>query len=224
MNIPKIIHRIWIGDSDTTEEIERYWSDWQLLHPTWELRDWDEQAIRTLPLRNQHVYNSITVESVVPHVPMAAERAVSVQRADVACYEILYQYGGVYVDCDMEPLLPLDPLIAVLDEGAFAGYEDDEHRHVSKGIIGTVAMSPVFDHAIDLVDRRYALMRDKPMNEVTGPGLMTQLLATHPGDIHVFERSVFYPHAYNDYSKPDPVDYLGSYTIHHWSSRPELDS
>jgi mannosyltransferase OCH1-like enzyme len=64
----------------------------------------------------------------------APGHAVGQFRSDVARYEILYRFGGVYADCDVEPLKPFDDLLGV---EAFAGWES-EGTFVGNTIIGGV--------------------------------------------------------------------------------------
>ncbi len=46
------------------------------------------------------------------------------QKADVARYEIVLKYGGIYMDIDFEPLKNIEPLLHGVD--AFVAYESAE--------------------------------------------------------------------------------------------------
>ena len=65
-------------------------------------------------LTNQQLYDDAEV--------YVSERYAGQLRSDLARYDILWRYGGVYVDCDLEALRPIDDL---LDVPGFAGWETD---------------------------------------------------------------------------------------------------
>ncbi|NJN57659.1 MAG: hypothetical protein HC879_09235 [Leptolyngbyaceae cyanobacterium SL_5_9] len=83
--IPKIIHRIWIGNSEMPPEFQKFWKTWKYFHPGWEFFDWDDSNIQNLSL-----------------YPLITQVKVPAAAADIARYELLYRYGGIYVDCDLE--------------------------------------------------------------------------------------------------------------------------
>lgn len=90
--VPKFIHRIWLG-SDVPAEFEPTWQRWGGLFPDYELRTWREGDLAEL--------------GMPPHFAAAATYA---ERSDIARLEILNRVGGIYVDCDAEPLRRFDHL------------------------------------------------------------------------------------------------------------------
>jgi mannosyltransferase OCH1-like enzyme len=92
MNIPKIIHIIWI--SPNTFPYEENLKNYKEKHPTWEIRFWTDENLPKL--KNQKIYNKLNIYTV---------------KADLLRLEILAKYGGVYVDADSVCIRPLDDLI-----------------------------------------------------------------------------------------------------------------
>jgi mannosyltransferase OCH1-like enzyme len=101
--IPKIIHQIWINfgvkkDNPIPEMYKQWNLSWQEIHPDWEYILWDDEKIENLIEKTEYInlYNLC----VYP-----------VQKTDIARIVILYHYGGLYVDMDMECLRPFDNYI-----------------------------------------------------------------------------------------------------------------
>src|ERR1044071_4358605 len=103
MPIPKLFHQIWIG-SDLPDEFAHYMEGWKQNHPDWEHVLWTDLDVSTLKLKNRDLYN---------HAEEIAPRNVGQFRADLLRYELLFQFGGVYVDADFESLRPIDSLCNV---------------------------------------------------------------------------------------------------------------
>ncbi len=83
--IPKIVHQIWIGPHPAPREWMQSWVDFCKRYG-WQYMVWDDARIDALKLTNVKEYNSSDSYQ---------------QKSDIARYEIMYRYGGLYVDCDM---------------------------------------------------------------------------------------------------------------------------
>lgn len=85
--IPKIIHQIWLGSEKIKEECETYSRNIQRLNPdyTWNL--WTEE-------------NS----------PWDLPKSTAIGRANWLRFRILQEYGGVYLDIDMEPIKSMEQM------------------------------------------------------------------------------------------------------------------
>lgn len=81
--IPKIIHQIWLGDGDVPIKYLSFIDSWKSHHPDWEYHLWTVDHL--IPLRNQRSYDQTTDV---------------VQKTNIVRYEVLYQYGGIYVELD----------------------------------------------------------------------------------------------------------------------------
>ncbi|HZQ64003.1 MAG TPA: glycosyltransferase, partial [Gaiellaceae bacterium] len=95
MPIPTVFHQIWLGPDPLPAEYAAYQQTWLEHHPGWTLRFWTEDNL-PLPLRR----------------PEAAERLrVPAERANILRLELLWRFGGVYLDTDFECLRSIEPLI-----------------------------------------------------------------------------------------------------------------
>lgn len=88
--IPKIIHQIWIGAAPPPKKLMNTWKQ-----STFDYILWDEEKISSLNLINQDKYDWFL------------DKKIYYGAADVARVEILYKYGGIYVDADYEKLKEL---------------------------------------------------------------------------------------------------------------------
>jgi mannosyltransferase OCH1-like enzyme len=86
--IPRIIHQIWLGPLTPPSKAL---DSWKKKHPNWEYRLWTEDNLPNL--KNQHAFD------VSDNYP---------QKADILRYELLEQFGGVYVDADVHCIKPVD--------------------------------------------------------------------------------------------------------------------
>lgn len=209
--IPKIIHQIWIGPRPipTTKIFRETWIN---LHPDWHYKLWTNEDLKTITLQNQDLFD---------HAQNWGEKA------DILRYEILYQFGGLYVDLDFECLKPFDILHQSYD--FYCGIEPLDiplnSVFANNAIIGCAPRHPTMKHCLD------TLKNDKNLSNVllrTGPihlskSLLSQL-SSSPGINIVFPVSYFYPLGWKQRNfNRNQIDQIiknspESFAIHHWAS------
>lgn len=118
--IPKRIHYIWIGENSMSKEDMGNIESWKRFCPDYEIIKWDE--------KNYDFHKN-------PYTREALERKRYMYATDYARKDILYHYGGIYLDTDVELLKPLDDL---LYNEAFIGIEDGGQLNSGSGL-GAVA-------------------------------------------------------------------------------------
>jgi len=147
---------------------------------------------------------------------------VAVQRADIASYELVYQFGGIYANTDIECLKPLDK--ALKGVAAFAVREQGEW--IGNALFGGVQGHPFWKAVIDRLPYRYHAAAGHPMNEQTGPHLVTEVVRGRD-DLTIFPPEFAFPYLYGDMAKegkPETWDDPdASFCEHHWGHQhPEL--
>jgi hypothetical protein len=96
VQIPHIVHQTW-KETLLPLSLKPYLQSWKKYNPTWEYWFWTDADARLL------------VQTRFPDLlGMYDKFEKAVQRADVIRYFILYEFGGVYADLDVEALKPLD--------------------------------------------------------------------------------------------------------------------
>lgn len=106
--IPKTIHYCWFGGNPLPELAKRCIASWQKYLPDYEIKEWNES--------NFDVFQA-------PYVAEAYRLKQYAHVSDYARFWILYHYGGIYFDTDVEVIRPLDDLLA---RGSYAGFECPE--------------------------------------------------------------------------------------------------
>lgn len=217
------IHRLWLG-SPMPDRYREYGRLWQEFNPGWELHDWSADDLPLLA--NQDIYDELEHGAVAP-IPVLPHVAIATQRADVAGYELVHMFGGVYVNCDMEPLRPLD---GHLPDTAWAAYEDG--RFLNNGAIGAPTPGSAFWRAvIEELPRRFRRMPGKPFNQVTGPYLLTDVFHSRrwEGEFTPLRRELFHHASYmqvevgGDASAFRQAAYdAGAVALHHWGHKHDL--
>lgn len=94
--IPKVIHYIWFGESEKRELHLRCIESWKKHCPDYEILEWNET--------NYNVHKN-------KYIAQAYERKKWAYVSDYARLDILYQYGGIYLDTDVELLKSIDALL-----------------------------------------------------------------------------------------------------------------
>ena len=86
--IPRKIHQIWIGNK-LPRQYSLWMKTWKKLNPEWDYILWDDEMINKFNLVNKVAYNASDNPGF---------------KSDIARYEILNKFGGLYVDTDFECL------------------------------------------------------------------------------------------------------------------------
>jgi FkbM family methyltransferase len=196
--IPRVIHRVWLNDDAMPAEYEAFGESWARHHPEWEMRLWRPSDLP--PLRNQELFDNATSLA---------------QKSDIARYEILLRFGGIYVDTDFECLRPFEDLLDGV--GAFIGTEDG--THLTNALLGAAPGHPLLEALVDGLPASIAARPNGPANQTTGPHFVTRVVEADPElreTLRVFPSDVFYPYLYNESYRRDEA-FPDSYAVHHWA-------
>ena len=159
--IPKIIHYCWVGKKEKPQSVLYCIESWKRLCPDYEIKEWNESNYDF----NKNAYMQQAYEAgkwgFVP---------------DYARLDIIYQYGGIYLDTDVEILKSFDSL---LNQTAFMGFENtgDGEFFVNCGHgFGAEPHNEVIRQARDLYDHISFVNEDGTLNLVPSPYFTTQSL------------------------------------------------
>lgn len=121
--IPKVIHYCWFGRKALPEAAIRCIDSWRRFFPDYEIRQWNEDNFDI---------------NVIPYTREAYEAQKYAFVSDYARFKILYDYGGVYFDTDVEVIKPFDD---VLTQGPFMGLETNPIFKDGEGPLGRQIVS-----------------------------------------------------------------------------------
>jgi GT2 family glycosyltransferase len=163
-NIPKIIHQLWIGPKPMPSKMMDTWRD---KHHDYTYIRWTESEIQARGIKFECQSN---IDSMVELNG----------KADIMRWEILYHFGGIFIDADSICIEPFDNFF--LSKNAFAGFENE---NVRKGLVATGTMGFVPKHPLCRAAIDWILANDTCVDTcghrawyTVGPGLLTRLLET----------------------------------------------
>lgn len=181
--IPKIIHYFWSGNV-MLARLQEYLKTWRQHNSGYEIRLWTIEDFADVPFVQEcEKYNlhGYAVDYVKPYV--------------------LCNYGGIYLDTDVEVLRPLDDL---LDNECFAGWEHEDYDppFLGTAIIGACKGNKAVKAVSDYYTTHHLIDNDK----LIAPShyVYNEILSKH--NIKIYNQQVLYPSDNNT---------EGSYTIHH---------
>lgn len=105
--IPKVIHYCWFGHNPLPPLALKCIESWKKFLPDYEIKEWNEENFDV---------------NIIPYTAEAYKAKKYAFVSDYARFWILYHYGGLYFDTDVEVIRPLDDIIA---RGPFMGCEMD---------------------------------------------------------------------------------------------------
>lgn len=123
--IPKSIHYCWFGGNPKPKLAEKCISSWKRYCNEFEIIEWNEDNfdIESAPLYVKQAYESKKWAFVTDYVRLYA----------------LVNYGGIYMDTDVEVIKPLDD---ILKYEAVSGFESE--TEVPTGLMGCIKNQPFF--------------------------------------------------------------------------------
>jgi hypothetical protein len=198
------------------EEFQAYGRRWKELHPAWPVRDWSTVGGLGL-LQNQALFDAPP--------PAHLHRC----RADVVRLEVLWRFGGVYVDTDVEPVRPLGPLLQGVEArgaSAFIVWSSNRwrgRRLVSNAVLGAAPRHPFIARAIAGLGpsvaahpgRALAFQTVHYLTDLLGP--VNRRGVTADG-VLVLPEASFYPRSILQRRAGQPVQVRPeTYGVHHWA-------
>jgi glycosyltransferase involved in cell wall biosynthesis len=214
--IPKIIHYCWFNKDRTAplpDKVQRCVASWRKRCPDYEVKLWNEDNVDlSMNAFTREAYEAGKMGFVPDFIRMY----------------LLYTYGGIYLDADVEVLRPLDDL---LNNEAFTGIENVHDAGAGRvglgtGVIGAAPGNPWVKAVMDYYADVHFINPDGSLNMLTSNsihGYVTQQryggedrgnfrslhADTHDyGDVTIYGKEQIYPHDANHITP-------NSYTIHH---------
>ena len=207
-NIPRVIHYCWFGGAPLPSSAKKCIASWKKYLPGYEIKEWNEGNFDL-------------------HCCRYVEEASNAKKwafvSDYARFKILYDYGGLYFDTDVEVLKPLD---AILARGGFMGVEGYADLDVNPGL--GLAVAPglgLYKELFEAYHTRRFINDDGSMNLKTVVQYTTECLAAHGltdsceiqfvAGVYIYPKEYFCPKNYLT-GELDITE--NTYTIHHYSS------
>jgi mannosyltransferase OCH1-like enzyme len=188
-SIPPILHFIWIG-SPLTLEAKRAVESWEKHHQGWEIRVWTDEEVKNFSWTEDRLQQSFN------------DASTWAEKADILRLDILYQFGGIYSDMDVNCLQPFHDLI-VQNITFFSCFElNYASRHygasfyVGTAVMGASKGSPLMKYCLNHLKTQQEAPSEGILKR-TGPGLVSRAcqaaLLDHTDHILILPCSYLYP-------------------------------
>lgn len=176
--IPKMIHYCWFGKNPMPDQYKKWMESWYKFCPDYEIKEWNEDNYDIT--KNQYMYEAYQHKKwgFVP---------------DYARLDIIYRYGGIYLDTDVELVQGLDDM---LYQQGFAGFERE--NYVALGLaFGATKNLPIIKEMRDEYDGMHFVNEDGSYNLVASPIHQTNYLLKRGlkpnGEYQIVDDLVIYP-------------------------------
>lgn len=103
--IPKVIHYCWFGRNPLPKSAQKCIDSWRKYFPDYEIKEWNEDNFNV---------------NIISYTEEAYKSKKYAFVSDFARFWVLYHYGGIYFDTDVEVIKPMKDII---ERGSFMGIE-----------------------------------------------------------------------------------------------------
>lgn len=170
--IPKVIHYCWFGGNPLPELAQICIDSWKKYLPDYEIKEWNETN-----------FDLNSCEYIKEAYKCKKWAFVS----DYARFWILYKYGGLYFDTDVEIINPIDDIIRC---GSFMGFENmgNSNLKVSSGLglganpglgLGANPGLGIYKEILDMYREAHFINEDGTLNLITIVDRTTSILRNH---------------------------------------------
>jgi mannosyltransferase OCH1-like enzyme len=162
--IPKIIHYCWFGNKPLPPLAKRCIASWRKYFPYHTIKEWNE--------------NNFDV-NIIPYTKEAYKAKKYAFVSDYARFWILYNYGGIYFDTDVEVIKPMDDILL---KGAFMGCEKKTEKDifVNPGLgLACISGLPLYKELLNLYASISFINKDGTFNYVTIVHYTTAILINY---------------------------------------------
>lgn len=202
--IPKVIHYCWFGQDPFSQDVEKCLASWKKQMPDYEIIEWNTKNFDV---------------NMCAYTRQAFEAGKYAFVSDYARLHILYNYGGIYLDSDVEVLRSLNSLLTY---EAFTGFESK--YLLAPWILASIKKHPMIKHFLAYYDDR-TFIKDNGLYDMTPntvpiteicieQGLLLNNTAQNIKGLQVYPDHYFCP--WNPYENRRCFT-QDTYTVHHFA-------
>ena len=221
--IPKTIHYCWFGKSPKSKLILKCINSWKKYEPSYEIVEWNEE--------------NIDLESVPLYVKQAYDKKMWAFVSDYVRFYVLYHFGGIYFDTDVELIKPIDDLVAngqfmACERSAIIDTDGNDVQYITVATGLGIALEPYSEICSKLLElykiQRFVLDNGK-QSSFTVVDYVTELLKEYGlkntneiqsvAGITIYPKEYFCPKSWEDgrYKKTKNTHAIHHYAASWWS-------
>lgn len=153
--IPKVIHYCWFGRGRKNKTFEQCYKSWVKYCPDYQIIEWNED-------------NFDLTSNTFVHEAYQQKKWAFI--SDYARLKILNDFGGIYLDTDVELVKPLDSFLC---DKAFSGFE--QFDKIPTGIIGSIKNNPWISILLKYYDDRRFVLESGNLDMTTNVEIITRI-------------------------------------------------
>lgn len=170
--IPKIVHYCWLSNDPMPEESIRYINSWRQLLPDYRFILWNR--------------DNFDIDSA-PWVKESFDNKKYAFAADYIRLFAIYNYGGFYLDSDIELKKSFNDL---LDNKIVIGYESPQKNGLEAGCFGAEPKNQFIGHCLSYYNNRHFISNDGSLDTKPLPSIMSTFLTSEIKE-HAFPYDFF---------------------------------
>lgn len=200
--IPKVIHYIWLGGKELSASQLMAINSWKRNLSDYKIIEWNEKKIPINELcKKNHFFKKCW------------QLKLWAFASDYLRLWILKNYGGIYLDTDVEITRNLDPF---LNDSCFMGYEAGNQElgeFIGTGIIGAEKGNETISKLLSFYDEEIWHTADY-VNTVLFKRLYLKHKDKYFPDAKIYPRQYFSPYSPSDYVKGKNIETPNTFAIH----------
>lgn len=204
--IPKKIHYCWFGQNEKPETVQKMLNTWRQKLPEYEIIEWNEENFDVSSnIYTEQAYEAKKYAFVTDYVRLYA----------------VYNYGGIYMDTDVEVIKELDDFLI---HDAFTGCENE--RNCVTGLMGGIAGHRWYEDLLSNYQDRSFYKHDGSFDLTTNTKTITEITTNIYGwrpidELQTLNQGlVIYPSDYfcaKSWDSGVIFKTENTYTIHHFA-------
>lgn len=193
--IPKIIHYCWLSNDQIPDDLKKCMDSWREKLPDYKFILWNfDKFDKSSSLWVQQAFDNKKYAFAADYIRLFA----------------VYNYGGIYMDMDMEVIKPFDDL---LRQRIMIAYEGEKNSGIEAGCFGAEKQNPFIADCLSYYKDRKFVKDDGSFDILPLPQIMKSYLPSHlevkPDGWHKFTNKNLETGAISTTEE--------SYTIHHFA-------
>lgn len=202
--IPKIIHYCWLSNDPIPENLQKCMNTWKEKLPDYEFMLWNFTRFDKK--------SSLWVEQAFDSKKYAFA-------ADFIRLYAIYNYGGIYLDMDIEVLKTFDTL---LNQKLMIAFENPEKTGIEAGCFGAEKNNIFIGDCLSYYNNREFIKENGEFDTLPLPRIMFSLIKKHP-EINIKDMCDWHYFTNKSYKTGEISTTSRSYAIHHfagsWTSK-----